>query len=154
MDKDEAIERLKGFDLIGSNEDIEFQEALDMAIEALEQEPCGKDINVSATGAISRQAVLETIDNRIEQIKKDANEINKYYSHLSFSEGVHDGYCRLKCDLQILPSVTPQPRSEVLDKIRDEIEKQDKWLAQAGYTAYNVDIALNSIKRVIAESEE
>ena len=42
----------------------------------------------------------------------------------------------------------------VLDKIRDEIEKQDKWLAQAGYTAYNVDIAFNSIKRVIAESEE
>ena len=42
----------------------------------------------------------------------------------------------------------------VLDKVKDEIEKQDKWLAQAGYTAYNVDIALNSIKRVIAESEE
>ena len=42
----------------------------------------------------------------------------------------------------------------VLDKVKDEIEKQDEWLAQAGYTAYNVDIAFNSIKRVIAESEE
>lgn len=42
----------------------------------------------------------------------------------------------------------------VLDKVKDEIEKQDKWLSQAGYNAYNVDIALNSIKRVIAESEE
>lgn len=42
----------------------------------------------------------------------------------------------------------------VLDKIKTEIDNQDKWLAQAGYTAYNVDIAFNSIKRVIAESEE
>ena len=54
--------------------------------------------------------------------------------------------------LKRLPSVTPQ--EPVLDKMRTEIEKQDKWLAQAGYNAYNVDIAFNSIKRVIAESEE
>lgn len=45
-------------------------------------------------------------------------------------------------------------KSDVLDKVKTEIEKQDKWLAQAGYTAYNVDIAFNSIKRVIAESED
>ena len=44
--------------------------------------------------------------------------------------------------------------NNVIDKIKAEIEKQDKWLAQAGYNAYNVDIAFNSIKRVIAESEE
>lgn len=44
--------------------------------------------------------------------------------------------------------------NNVLGKIRDEIDTQDKWLAQAGYNAYNVDIAFNSIKRVIAESEE
>ena len=43
---------------------------------------------------------------------------------------------------------------EVVNKIKTEIEKQDEWLAQAGYNAYNVDIAFNSIKRVIAESEE
>lgn len=41
----------------------------------------------------------------------------------------------------------------ILDKVKDEIKKQDKWLAQAGYNAYNVDIAFNSIKRVISESE-
>ena len=45
-------------------------------------------------------------------------------------------------------------KKDVLDKVKTEIEKQDKWLAQAGYNAYNVDIAFNSIKRVIAESEE
>ena len=37
MNNEEAIEKLKSFDLIGSNEDIEFQYALDMAIKALEQ---------------------------------------------------------------------------------------------------------------------
>ena len=44
--------------------------------------------------------------------------------------------------------------NNVLDKIRDEIDTQDKWLAQAGYNAYNVDIAFNAIKLVLAESEE
>ena len=54
--------------------------------------------------------------------------------------------------LKSLPSVTPQ--EPVIDKVKAEIEKQDKWLAQAGYNACYVDIAFNSIKRVIAESEE
>lgn len=41
----------------------------------------------------------------------------------------------------------------IIDKIRAEIEKQEKWLLQAGYNAYNVDIAFNSIKLALAESE-
>ena len=44
--------------------------------------------------------------------------------------------------------------SDVVDKIRAEIEKQEKWLMQAGYNAYNVDIAFNSIKLALSESEE
>jgi hypothetical protein len=44
--------------------------------------------------------------------------------------------------------------SDVIDKIRAEIEKQEKWLMQAGYNAYNVDIAFNSIKLALSESEE
>ena len=43
---------------------------------------------------------------------------------------------------------------DVLDKIRAEIDRQQKWLLRAGYTAYNVDIALDAIKAVVAESEE
>ena len=41
-----------------------------------------------------------------------------------------------------------------LDKMRAEIDRQEKWLLQAGYTAYNVDIAFDSIKSVLAESED
>jgi hypothetical protein len=41
-----------------------------------------------------------------------------------------------------------------LDKIKEEIEKQEKWLLQAGYNAYNVDIAFSIIKSLLAESED
>ena len=44
-------------------------------------------------------------------------------------------------------------KEPILDKIRAEIEKQEKWLLQAGYNEYNVDIAFSSIKSVLAESE-
>lgn len=40
-----------------------------------------------------------------------------------------------------------------LDKIRAEIERQEKWLLQAGCTAYNVDIALDAIKSAVTGSE-
>lgn len=43
---------------------------------------------------------------------------------------------------------------DVLDKIRAEIEEQEKWLLQAGCNTYNVDIAFSSIKSILAESEE
>jgi hypothetical protein len=41
----------------------------------------------------------------------------------------------------------------ILNKIRAEINQQEKWLLQAGYTAYNVDIAFDTINAVLAESE-
>lgn len=44
--------------------------------------------------------------------------------------------------------------NEVLDKIKAEIDRQQKWLLQAGHTVYNVDIAFDAIKAVVAESEE
>ena len=44
MTTQQATEKLKGFDLIGSNEDIEFQYALNIAIQALEQIQEIKDI--------------------------------------------------------------------------------------------------------------
>ena len=43
--------------------------------------------------------------------------------------------------------------SAVLDRIRAEIERQEKWLMDAGYNAYNVDIAFNAIKHLLTESE-
>ena len=53
----------------------------------------------------------------------------------------------------ISSKVCEHDKEVVLDKIRAEIEKQEKWLLQAGYNTYNVDIAFNSIKLALAESE-
>lgn len=44
-------------------------------------------------------------------------------------------------------------KESILDKIKDEVEKQEKWLFLAGLTTYNVDIAFSSIKAVLKESE-
>lgn len=44
-------------------------------------------------------------------------------------------------------------QADGLDKIKAEIDRQQKWLLQAGYTMYNVDIAFDAIKAVVAESE-
>ena len=46
-----------------------------------------------------------------------------------------------------------KPKTDVLAKIRAEIDRQEKWLLQAGCTAYNVDIALDAIKAVVKEKE-
>lgn len=59
---------------------------------------------------------------------------------------------KIPVDIDVFEKLISQ--EPVLDKVKAEIDTQDKWLAQAGYNAYNVDIAFNSIKRVIAESEE
>lgn len=46
-------------------------------------------------------------------------------------------------------SLSPEGKMKedsTLDKVRVELEKQEKWLAEAGYNAYNVSIAFNSIR--------
>ena len=54
---------------------------------------------------------------------------------------------------QIMDWLEQEPKTDVLDKIRAEIERQERWLLQAGYTAHNVDIAFDSIKSVLTESD-
>ena len=56
--------------------------------------------------------------------------------------------------IDMQPTLSVNPQEPNLNKIRAEIDRQEKWLLQAGYTAYNIDIAFDSIKNVIAESEE
>lgn len=56
--------------------------------------------------------------------------------------------------LEVIRNGKPLDQEPIFDKIRAEIDRQQKWLLQAGYTAYNVDIAFDAIKSVVAESEE
>ena len=41
-----------------------------------------------------------------------------------------------------------------LPLIKSEIEKQEKWLSQAGYNAYNVNMAFNAIKLIMKAREK
>jgi hypothetical protein len=38
-----------------------------------------------------------------------------------------------------------------LEKVKQVIEAQEKWLTEAGYNAYNVGIAFGSIKRALGK---
>ena len=38
---------------------------------------------------------------------------------------------------------------KVVDELKTEIERQEKWLSRAGYSAYTVDIAFDTIKSVL-----
>lgn len=42
-------------------------------------------------------------------------------------------------------------QESILDKIRDTVDREEKWLLYAGYNAHNADIAFSTIKRAIAE---
>lgn len=42
-----------------------------------------------------------------------------------------------------------EEQEHILNKVRAEIEAQGKWLAEAGYNAYNVGITFESVKRAL-----
>lgn len=60
-------------------------------------------------------------------------------------------------DVQIIEEVDKAMKlgaKQALDRVRAEIDRQEKWLLQVGYTAYNVDLAFDAIKSVSAERME
>lgn len=129
MTREEAIEKLKSFDLIGSNEDIEFQYALDMGIEALEkidkidkiahiksvEDLNGLNCEETILGlfktvlerceitedAISRQAAIVALDDRMQHLENVDMQIA-----MGFAKGI----------INDLPPVKPA-------------EKPNKWIA-------------------------
>lgn len=58
-------------------------------------------------------------------------------------------------DTALQMAIKALEQEPILDKIRAEIERQEKWLLllHKGYTAYNVDIAFSAIKSVLKECE-
>lgn len=82
----------------------EQKEALDMAIEALEQQPC--------EDTISRKALLEEIENGIKA--GNYEEGYEEYPHINDMDDI------IEC-IKYADSVQPKPKTDVLDKIRAEI---------------------------------
>ncbi len=101
MTREEAIEKLRLFDFIGSNEDEEFLTALNMAIEALEHPEKNVVAVVPCGDVISRQAVID---------KAAYTETEEGWSGMTVNVK----------DIEKLPSVKPEqkwiPVSERLPK--------------------------------------
>lgn len=75
-------------------------------------------------------------------------DADKFLGFLIFSKHIDS----LKC--KEVKEAVEMCKVDVLEQIRAEIHRQQKWLLQAGHTAYNVDIAFDAIKAVVAESED
>ena len=43
---------------------------------------------------------------------------------------------------------------ELIDEVKEELERQRKWLFKAGYNAYNIDVAFDTIKSLLKEVED
>lgn len=110
-----------------------------LILELLEQEPC--------EDCISKKAVLDKINEICFSREQEAVDFR-------VSQGSNGQRDLIINFIENLPSVQSKSKTEVLDKIKAEINRQEKWLMDAGYNAYNLDIAFNSIRSVVKESEE
>ena len=83
---------------------------------------------------MSREEAIDLLDNLIGMVEDNHNS--------SYDTALH----------MAIKALEQEP---ILDKIKAEIDKQEKWLLllHKGYTAYNVDIAFSAIKSVLKESE-
>lgn len=91
--------------------------------------------------------------------KEDAEPIADMDMTKIFMIGILLGYDKKQDEMDkftedIKRIFAPKPNTDVLAKIRVEIDRQEKWLMDAGYTAYNVDIAFSAIKLVVAEGSD
>ena len=107
---------------------IPMNNALDMVIKSLEQEPC--------EDCISRQAVINGIDNYIEKVQSTGAKDD----FISFEELV----------VKALPSI--YPKTDVLDKIRAEMVELPTISINAN-DVYKAQV-LQIIDKYKAESEE
>jgi hypothetical protein len=125
MTREEAIDLvIKVFDTLEGECNIEYDwskehNARDMAINALEQEPF-KDAYI----------------NYIKQVVKERDIAIGQLNELGYSLGEKIRPC-------------DKEQKATIDEVIAEIDKQGEWLAEAGYNAYNVDIAFGSIIRAL-----
>jgi hypothetical protein len=131
MTPEEAVEILKGAIKKPNTKDGYLGQALDMAIKALEQQPC--------EDCISREAVIRLVE--------------------QYPNIIGNRYSGLIADIKQIPSVTPQEL--ILDKIRAEIENHCGLTKEnhCRYCSYcnnlmGVREILEIIDKYKAESEE
>ena len=127
MTREEAVEALTRLEISNFRSGKSYiTEAFVMAINALQTEPCGKDINVTTTDAISRQAVDEYISHLLsDYLYDEERERLEQFSAWLWDE---------------LPSVQSEQRwipvSERLPLLRGFCKLSDDILITNGFEIY------------------
>ena len=113
---------------------------------------------------MTKEEIINGLKLTIGQCLFDPYTMELSTEQISFTEKLTIDACKGAIDLLeqepfinkpcVSKGACHEDKIEVLDNIKAEIENQEKWLMSAGYNAYNVDIAFNSIKKVLKEREE
>lgn len=103
MTNEEAIKILKKARLAGIV-DVDINRALDMAIKALEQQPCDD--------CISRQAAIDLADELKDDLPDDDRLSDMVMSH-------NEGILEYQTKLSLLPSVTPKFTDTEIQKMQE-----------------------------------
>ncbi len=145
MTREEAISHIR--DIIAESNSIKpsmvifelEKEALRVAIEALEQEPC--------EDAISRREVIKKFTYNHKGKRIPDYDCDNFPAQISIKT--------VKEMLRELPSVTSQPKTDMLDKIRAEIEQyiDKEKLRFGGQFDSGLNLALKIIDKYKTESE-
>lgn len=98
--------------------------------------------------------LLENVLDRIKELEK----VEKAASQQECIHVIENTDCELSPQvwkeisnykMSLLPATPKQ--EPILDKSISEIDKQEKWLSEAGYNAYNVGIAFFAIKHALGK---
>lgn len=113
---------------------------------------------------MTKEEIINGLKLTIGKCLFDPYTVELSTEQISFTEKLTIDACKGAIDLLeqepfinkdcVSKGVCHEDKIKVLDKISAEIEKQEKWLDCAGYNAYNVDIAFNSIKLLLKESRD
>lgn len=115
-----------------------------------ETKSCISTIEMLQRLAYNIHGVMDVID------ADNCKKIIKALEQETVSKESYDHEYFLRKDFEIkIDKLQRQLKEQTMkeDKIRAELEKQEKWLLQAGCNTYNVDIAFSSIISTLAESE-
>ena len=86
-------------------------------------------------------------------IKRDEQTIFKAIQNLDISVDKEELIKALNYDRDQYSKGYKDGANDILGDVRAEIERQEKWLLQAGCTAYNMDIAFDAIKSAVGRGD-
>lgn len=96
--------------------------------------------------AISDMKRVEELENEVASVVSFISALNESLEHCHEKKLEYYSKCKeLEKENKRL--------TDGIAKVKVEIERQEKWLLQASYNSYNIDIAFGSINSVLAESE-